>query len=1087
MKKTLSKILSFILAAAIPLGGGSHAYGVSFLAPPGMRDIDKAAVDVAGIFDKHSSSHEILRAILPLCGIDEKLASRLDADRLSRLQQLVEDTTISKNQLGDRFHELFPHIKKNKARSLARKLRDLYQRQQAKPGRTANITWTSPDDLPAVIREKIDRILRLNMCDLVKGVDYDRTIGRSVYIDVEKHLGHPLNINGRLIREIKVKGVCFNADEDLKGFTESLSPFGLSTITTFKPDGSIDNQVPAPIHPVGGMLSEKSEHEYLIHNSAYQGLSQSACPLGHGEFEDIMYGFHRLGFLILGITNKEENDLRSALAEIVGTGRREGDVYKFFVDIETARKNRKQAIELFRNTGKAVREFHDRGFIHGFLHMGNIMVGPGNAVRISDFETVIHLPETATAVQEVMYRANSIRSFLQGIETGLNPLIPRGLKSKVNINLVKEFFTGYYGGVPDDRKVYAYSTQSQLNNLLARIQQKQVTVQTDPFLAHILNIVRDVRNIKAPAHRFVVHCEAGLAGIKRKAGVETQLNLLLNDPDVADALIQHMVEQGIELQPVINVHIRNLAAGDQSRPAIDVTGDTITINLDPKSDTDLLKSVYLHLVALGENKPLTAEFTRTEFASLIPKHLMSRAIQTACWDPFDPDAYDGGRSVTQRLEQPVEHNGVFYNRVKIKGVVYKNILQPRPQSFHGISRDGEIHDIRIPGVDSNGRTTFTKQLNPQGGLEQSIASNEIAMMQTAFERGITLDIPLGYGIYHNLAKDDIKLAFVISLIPARQSFILEIIEASKQRNLPMRKNSIALIQDRMTLVRAREDMEEIFFKQGKQLREAHDRGIFLAFPHWDNIYIINGTFYWKDFSETQDIQGISSSQPARALAFRAIDISQALMHMSQLPFFSAGELAPVWRDHIQLQPDITFLRGYFYDRQYFFTREMLLTQEPDIVQAVLVDGLQQPVASVQIPFIPALNTIVQGLHDSSAVNTPRTTLVYPYLDKDSPMGRTLLALIKTEHKFPLEEQLRNKGIWIINFIETPAKPKESIDIENGSAYIEIPSNLPPKKVEGYIERAFKKLLREIDEHKSAAKPAPKSPDISQHNQTNTSL
>ncbi|NQT22827.1 MAG: hypothetical protein HQ579_05225, partial [Candidatus Omnitrophica bacterium] len=492
-------------------------------------------------------------------------------------------------------------------------------------------------------------------------------------------------------------------------------------------------------------------------------------------------------------------------------------------------------------------------------------------------------------------------------------------------------------------------------------------------------------------------------------------------------------------------------------PFIDKERRKLIINLsslDEKPGEKILQAIRKFL---GQ-KPLEADFEKTEFAKLIPANKLDRALKTATWEDFSPDDYNGGRSVILRLREPLIHNGMTYDSIKLKGVVYKAVLQPTPKRFTTPLEDLHgSHEIEIPDVDDKGRIIFHKQLNPQGGLEAKIASNEIELMQKALERDLTLDIPLGAGTYKDLTMEAENLGFVISLVPTKKvREISDILEEAKTEGRKVVDGKRAVTEP-IEAIKMRERIDEVFYELGKRLREAHDRDIFLAFPHWGNIYAVNGVYYWRDFSEAQDIKGMQETDPARAVGFRFVDIAQAIGHFDQLEgFYKDGELQELWRKDIQIAPWVHFLKGYFHDGPGVFDKVLTPTLMKDLTKVFDKFNNRE-----KVKIAVEKNSLVQGLHIIVAGKTgeyskPMNIIVYPYVIENSPVGQTVWNMIKSD-EFPHEKALLKAGVLKINFMETAGEAKAWREPGKGSVYIEIPYSFSSESARKFIDESLKRF------------------------------
>jgi hypothetical protein len=126
--------------------------------------------------------------------------------------------------------------------------------------------------LPHLALVRIVHILGWNFSGLSQGLDYDKAAGRSVYFDLHE----PVSIGGRILRQIKLKGVCFDANRTLSLFKE-------------------------PDQPRGAMYLESAVNEFSMMDLAFKKGGNAICPLGQGPFMDAAYNNSPLGFVIYGM------------------------------------------------------------------------------------------------------------------------------------------------------------------------------------------------------------------------------------------------------------------------------------------------------------------------------------------------------------------------------------------------------------------------------------------------------------------------------------------------------------------------------------------------------------------------------------------------------------------------------------------------------------------------------------------------------------------------------------------------------------------------------------------------------------------
>jgi hypothetical protein len=129
--------------------------------------------------------------------------------------------------------------------------------------------------IPHVSLVKIVNILGWNFSSLSQGLDYDNASGRSAYFDMHE----PVSVEGSTLHQIKLKGVCFDADR-------TPSPFKV------------------PDEPKGAMYLKAAINEFSMMGLAFKKGGDAICPLGYGNFLDASYNNSPLGFVVYGMDGK---------------------------------------------------------------------------------------------------------------------------------------------------------------------------------------------------------------------------------------------------------------------------------------------------------------------------------------------------------------------------------------------------------------------------------------------------------------------------------------------------------------------------------------------------------------------------------------------------------------------------------------------------------------------------------------------------------------------------------------------------------------------------------------------------------------
>ncbi|MCX7662121.1 MAG: hypothetical protein N2Z79_05515, partial [Candidatus Omnitrophica bacterium] len=179
------------------------------------------------------------------------------------------------------------------------------------------------------------------------------------------------------IRAIKIKGIVNRQNGRIIEPPSLREYFGRGRpdfIYDFTPQGRVIRRR-SSAHPTGFMLLADAEREYLATKQALLSFQSSfygiALPLGYGEYIGLKFRGKRLGFVIAGLPT--ENDLR----------------FRDYLDGMHLQKDKddflKDILPKCQIIGRALRAFHEAGWIHSFPHLGNFAF-VDNKVYIYDLE-----------------------------------------------------------------------------------------------------------------------------------------------------------------------------------------------------------------------------------------------------------------------------------------------------------------------------------------------------------------------------------------------------------------------------------------------------------------------------------------------------------------------------------------------------------------------------------------------------------------------------------------------------------------------------------------------------------------------------
>ncbi|MDP8299279.1 MAG: methyltransferase domain-containing protein [Candidatus Tantalella remota] len=206
-------------------------------------------------------------------------------------------------------------------------------------------------------------------------------------------LREPVRIKGRLIKAIKIKGICYRPEErgeaglprteiynGARGHRppEQKPIFNEKGIVRYPPTGprfkgleSIDNVINE---------IDKTNHAFYEGNPVHY-------VLGYGEYDPDQFDGIHPGFVIMGLEDEEDERLPSnvldEVAGMFGSSRYEIQIPMVLgYELEEPMKGEMRRVfeEYFRRYGRALRELHDSGYIHGSPHLFNVTAVSGRII-----------------------------------------------------------------------------------------------------------------------------------------------------------------------------------------------------------------------------------------------------------------------------------------------------------------------------------------------------------------------------------------------------------------------------------------------------------------------------------------------------------------------------------------------------------------------------------------------------------------------------------------------------------------------------------------------------------------------------------
>jgi len=418
-----------------------------------------AMVRLTGTPEFARDALQVQRTLSYTC-VPDSLVSSLTGSQLNEVPRIVEssDSKLRKTQA---FAALFRpgQVDLKDARKAVTRFEQLWHGLDHAGERKYELYMEGDvaSSLPRPAILWIQRILSTNFGNLFPQYDYSFVQGRSIYLN----LPETIRVRCESFGQLKLKGVCFNAGDVLK-------PFTLPVLyeTVFAPDGKVMEQHSMPHKPTGAMQLAGAVNEFRLMDQAFRNGAKVVCPLGFGRFNDCNYKGEDLGFVVHALEGSE-TDLRSALASLVGEGRKGKSEYTIFVDMSKVRKNKTVIEDLFIRLGKVYRELHDLDIMQEETpHPGNILVGSNLSIHLPDFEAGYDLTGMPP-MQNLAYRLNQIRHFMwYGFRLHMNDHFLWDFKYYYGLDIAKLFLRGYFYDRPEKDYGIRMLAHDQINDIL---------------------------------------------------------------------------------------------------------------------------------------------------------------------------------------------------------------------------------------------------------------------------------------------------------------------------------------------------------------------------------------------------------------------------------------------------------------------------------------------------------------------------------------------------------------------------------------------------------------------------------------------
>jgi hypothetical protein len=312
------------------------------------------------------------------------------------------------------------------------------------------------------------------------------TEGRTLYL----RLDYPIEINGRSIRVLRLKGV--RADQRVELYSKQGKGFAPRKIFLGQ-DGSIDvkiNSIATDPSFLGASLAESAEEEYAVTSQLYELGNNVDMPVAWGRYRrkdrqapndpKTVFGFSVFGmeeddqrFIFKGAEIRDDDSVDEASAFSV--------VAVNFITGEKKIYGYEQrptfVAEFLTSIGREMRRNDDAGYPHPFLHLGNIGVTHSGTVPVfRDWEDTLPNDATQTKKFNVVNRLRALSRVSDSVNNARALKTWDGDEERISgAMFVPDVFRGYF----HDRNL----THQQLQQLQFEISRLNAAIY-DEYIPH---------------------------------------------------------------------------------------------------------------------------------------------------------------------------------------------------------------------------------------------------------------------------------------------------------------------------------------------------------------------------------------------------------------------------------------------------------------------------------------------------------------------------------------------------------------------------------------------------------------------------
>ncbi len=314
--------------------------------------------------------------------------------------------------------------------------------------------WKRIEKANPGVTERVKRLLALYSDSLVEGVDYDKKVGRSFRIRLE----HPVKLGGVLMHELIVKGAAFAKHEEAKAYPlydgAAQLPEQWAQLKRrlgpiyFDEEGQGHlGQTPGLYERFDSMEFEQARTDYEMGREVFLQNTELGryFPVMLARFiKETGFSGDNLGAVVIASPWKDQEEMRTD--QYLNQLLRLADIGVITPSSVTRLINRH-----FRAMGRALRRFHDAGYIHGNPHPGNIVTSSTVFwdhedmtrfwVDYEDAKIKTSMPAKQAFAYQVLDIARATNYFYWMMQQYPHPQLV-----KQYLEQMRHFLSGYFGG-----------------------------------------------------------------------------------------------------------------------------------------------------------------------------------------------------------------------------------------------------------------------------------------------------------------------------------------------------------------------------------------------------------------------------------------------------------------------------------------------------------------------------------------------------------------------------------------------------------------------------------------------------------------